>query len=667
MEQSFAWTKVHSKLTVDRLRRRTQLAGMPSDPIRPLTVALCQFAPRKGDTAANLVRLGELCAQASQLSPRPQVVQFPETSLSGYFVEGGVREVAVTAGALAYDLDDAYRTACARVGRDAVPIDVIVGFYERWRDTLHNSSAYITIGLDDGPPILRHVHRKNFLPTYGLFDEERFVERGTEIRAFEAPWGRAAMLVCEDAWHSLSGTIAALDGAQVVFVCSAAPARGVWPRGDGVPGPYSAARWERLIRDIAEEHGVYATCANLVGTEGGKRFFGTSLLVGPGGDVRARAPVWDESFVSVTIDLDDLVRARADSPLLSDLRVALPHVMEAMRRVQEGSPHVLQYDGADPEAADLARAAKGFVTGEYEVPDLLRDDARNTPPAERDIPVIRLSMRDHGGPPALEIDGALTERWLVGFLREEFERRGFTKAVVGLSGGVDSAVTAYLAARAFGADNVTAIRMPYRTSSPESLSHAGLVIDALGIRSRTVDISSAVDGYLAHEPDASDGRRGNVMARSRMIALFDQSAHFRALPLGTGNKTERLFGYFTWHADDSPPVNPIGDLFKTQVWQLARHLGVPALIVDKPATADLIVGQTDEADLGITYARADDILNALLHGFSPDAMQARGFTLKELALVRHRLNSTHWKRRPPATALVSQSAIGESYLRPVDY
>jgi len=640
---------------------------MPSDPIRPLTVALCQFAPRKGDTAANLVRLGELCAQASQLSPRPQVVQFPETSLSGYFVEGGVREVAVTAGALAYDLDDAFRTACARVGRDAVPMDVIVGFYERWRDTLHNSSAYITIGLDDGPPILRHVHRKNFLPTYGLFDEERFVERGTEIRAFEAPWGRAAILVCEDAWHSLSGTIAALDGAQVVFVCSAAPARGLWPRNDGVPGPYSASRWERLIRDIAEEHGVYATCANLVGTEGGKRFFGTSLLVGPGGDVRARAPVWDESFVSITIDLDDLVRARADSPLLSDLRVALPHVMDAMRRVQEGTPHVLRYDGADPEAADLARAAKGFVTGEYEVPDLLRDDVVNTPRAERDIPVIRLGMRDHGGPPALDIDAGLTEHWLVGFLREEFERRGFTKAVVGLSGGVDSAVTAYLAARAFGADNVTAIRMPYRTSSPESLSHAQLVIDALGIRSRTIDISAAVDGYLAHEPDASDGRRGNVMARSRMIALFDQSAHFRALPLGTGNKTERLFGYFTWHADDSPPVNPIGDLFKTQVWQLARHLGVPASIVDKPATADLIVGQTDEADLGITYSRADDILNALLHGFSPDAMQARGFTLKELALVRHRLNSTHWKRRPPATALVSQSAIGESYLRPVDY
>ena len=640
---------------------------MPSDPIRPLTIALCQFAPRKGDTAANLQRLGSLCSQAAQLDPRPQVVQFPETALSGYFVEGGVREVAVTAGALAYDLDDAYRMACAADGRSAVPVDVIVGFYERWRDTLHNSSAYITIGLDDGPPILRHVHRKNFLPTYGLFDEERFVERGTEIRAFEAPWGRAALLVCEDAWHSLSGTIAALDGAQVVFVCSAAPARGLWPRDDGIPGPYSAARWERLIRDIAEEHGVYATCTNLVGTEGGKRFFGTSLLVGPGGDVRGRAPVWDESFMSVTIDLDDLVRSRADSPLLSDLRVALPHVLDAMRRVQDGTPHLLQYDGAEPEAADLARGAKGFVTGEFEAIVQAEPEPLSLRRSGRDIPVIRLGMRDHGGPPPLELDEELTERWLVGFLREEFSRRGFTKAVVGLSGGVDSAVTAYLSARALGAENVIAIRMPYRTSSSDSLAHAQLVIDALGIPERTIDISPAVDGYLDNEPDADAGRRGNVMARTRMITLFDQSAAFRALPVGTGNKTERLFGYFTWHADDSPPVNPIGDLFKTQVWQLARYLGVPAVIVDKPATADLIVGQTDEADLGITYARADAILNALLHGFSPDALQARGMTSRELALVRQRLNSTHWKRRPPATALVSQSAIGESYLRPVDY
>lgn len=641
---------------------------MPGDPIRPLTLAICQFAPKKGDTAANLTRIGALCAQAATLDPRPQVVHFPETSLSGYFVEGAVREVACTAGALAYDLDDAYRVACAAASVRSVPIDVVVGFYERWRETLHNSAAYITIGLDDGPPILRHVHRKNYLPTYGLFDEERFVERGTDIRAFETPWGRAAILVCEDAWHSMSGTIAALDGAQVVFVSSAAPARGLWPRGDGIPGPYSAARWERLMRDIAEEHGLYASLSNLVGTEGGKRFFGSSLLVGPGGDVRGRAPVWDESFVSVTLDLDDLVRARADAPMLSDLRVALPHVLETVRRVQEGLVTPLQYDGAEPVAADLLASGRGFTTGEFAIPvealSLANSIVRTVPDA---LPVIRHAMREHGGPPPLAIDAALTETWLVGFLREEMTHRGFGRAVVGVSGGVDSAVTAFLAARALGKENVVGIRLPYRTSSAESLDHAQLVIDALGIESRTIDISGAVDGYLANEPEADAGRRGNVMARMRMIALFDLSARYRALPLGTGNKTERLFGYFTWHADDSPPVNPIGDLYKTQVWELARHLGVPSAIINKPATADLIVGQTDEADLGISYSRADDILNGLLHGFSDEAMRARGFQREELALVLHRLNGTHWKRRPASTALVSHSGIGESYLRPVDY
>lgn len=641
---------------------------MPGDPIRPLTIALCQFAPRKGDTDGNLARIGRLCAQAASLEPRPQVVHFPETALSGYFVEGGVREVAVTAGVLAYDLDEAYRAACMAAGLDTVPLDVVIGFYERWRDTLHNSAAYITIGLDDGPPVLRHVHRKNFLPTYGLFDEERFVERGTDIRAFETPWGRAALLVCEDAWHSVSGTLAALDGAQLVFVSSAAPARGSWPREDGVPGPYSAARWERLIRDIAEEHGVYASFVNLVGSEGGKRFFGTSHLVGPGGDVRGRAPVWDESFVSFTVDLDDIVRARADSPLLSDLRVALPHVLDNVRRVTEGVPAALAYDGPEPEAADLLRQARGFTTGEFPVPTEALQKANTIIRAlPEQLPVIRHGMRDHGGPPPLTIDAELTEEWLTGFLREEMARRGFGKAVVGISGGVDSAVTAALAVRALGASNVIGVRLPYRTSSGESLDHAQLVIEALGIESRTLDISPAVDGYLANEPDADGGRRGNVMARVRMIALFDLSARYRALPLGTGNKTERLFGYFTWHADDSPPVNPIGDLYKTQVWALARHLGVPSIVVTKAPTADLIVGQTDEGDLGISYPRADEILNGLLHGYSDEAMRARGFSTEELAIVSRRLNGTHWKRRPPATALISQSGIGESYLRPVDY
>jgi NAD+ synthetase len=680
-----------------------------------LTLAIAQFQPVKGAYAANVARLGRVLADCAALDPRPDAVLLPETATTGYFVEGGVRELAVTAGAAARDLDRGYRAACAERGVAARPLDVVVGFYEVWRDTLHNSAMYATLGAGDAAAV-HHVHRKHFLPTYGLFDEERFVERGLEVRAFDAPWGRAALLVCEDAWHSLPGTIAAIDGARVVFVLSAAPARGVWPRDDAVPGPASVARWERLVRSVAEEHGVYVAYANLVGSEGGKSFGGASSLIGPAGDVRVRAPVFDEAVLHVTLDLDDVRRARADSPLLNDLRVALPHLLESLDAARREAPARLDYDPAPADAAGPAShelvqadergaaAPDGMGTPDVgspgavdspTIPDPVADapaapptppptaaPGRGTPPrlegtAESRPPhdprnaggiaVVRAALADHGLPPALDIDAPMVERWLVEFIRDEFARRGFTRAVVGLSGGVDSAVTTYLAARALGAGNVTAVRMPYRTSSPESLAHAQLVVDALGIETRTVDISAAVDGYLAHEPDADGARRGNVMARTRMIVLFDLSARYRALPLGTGNKTERLFGYFTWHADDSPPVNPLGDLYKTQVWALARQLGVPDVIVGKPASADLVQGQTDEGDFGIRYARADLLLNWLLSGYAPEELVARGHDAAEVELVRKRLAGTHWKRRLPAVAMVSPTAIGEAYLRPVDY
>src|SRR4029077_14918110 len=176
-----------------------------------------------------------------------------------------------------------------------------------------------------------------------------------------------------------------------------------------------------------------------------------------------------------------------------------------------------------------------------------------------------------------------------------------------------------------------------------------------------------VDGYLQHEPDASATRRGNAMARQRMIVLFDQSAKYDGLPVGTGNKSERLLGYFTWHAGDSPPINPSGDLFKTQVWAMAKHLGIPKEIVEKPATADLIRGQTDEEDLGISYLRADLILNRILQGYRTKAHIASGFEPAEVELVTLRVNATHWKRPLPTTAMISTTAINEYYLRPVDY
>lgn len=282
------------------------------------------------------------------------------------------------------------------------------------------------------------------------------------------------------------------------------------------------------------------------------------------------------------------------------------------------------------------------------------------------LPVVE-APRDRADA-ALAIDAALCERWLSAFLRDELiERRGMTRAVLGLSGGIDSAVVAYLCARALGPQNVYAIRMPYRTSSADSLLDAQRVVDALGINVETIEITAPVDAYLAAAGEADPRRRGNVMARMRMLVLFDQSARRNALPIGTGNKTERLMGYFTWHADDTPPVNPIGDLYKTQVWALARHLGVPRQLIDKPPSADLEANQTDESDLGVSYLTADRILARVLAGYRDEQIVAAGFAAGDVGLVRRRVEGTHWKRHLPTTALVSGTAINEFYLRPVDY
>jgi NAD+ synthetase len=285
-----------------------------------------------------------------------------------------------------------------------------------------------------------------------------------------------------------------------------------------------------------------------------------------------------------------------------------------------------------------------------------------------ELPVVRHREPSPEDRTVLELNLPMVADWLVRFLRDEVTvRRPFESAVVGLSGGVDSSVTAFLCARAFGPANVLGIRMPYATSSPESLEHAQQVIDELGIDSATMEITKAVDALAEQEPDASPLRRGNLMARMRMIILFDQAAKRGALPVGTGNKTERLFGYFTWHGDDAPPVNPLGDLFKSQVWALAKHLDVPQAIVDKAPSADLVQGQTDEADLGISYESADLIMHYLLRGFLPERLVDWGFDADSVRVVERKINRTHWKRHLPTTAIISSTAIGEFYLRPTDY
>jgi NAD+ synthetase len=596
--------------------------------------AIVQFRPFKAQYARNIRRIGAVFAQAADMSEPPDILVFPEVATSGYFLEGGVRDVAVSARTLFSDLQIQHTES------QAPPLDVVVGFYEEYKNHYHNSAMYLSLGGDDAG--IRHVHRKIFLPTYGVFDERRFVQPGSGVKAFDTRWGRAGIVICEDAWHSLTATLAALDGARFVFVPSASPARGAVPakvvaQRDGEPSiPASLERWERLARTIAGEHGVYVLMAQLVGFEGGKGFPGASMIVGPDGELIARGPLFEESMVIAELCESELTRTRTDQPLLSDLRAEMSNLLKFSR---DGSTEEDFEDGDVRVTAGTSEASNIAVVGQHPEPD------------------------------PLAIDPELLERWLVAFLHEEITvRRNFEKGVVGLSGGVDSSVTAFLATRALGKDNVIGVRMPYASSSKESLDHAATVAEALGIPLETVDITAAVDGYAGAVSSCPDAvRLGNVMARVRMITLFDLSAANGALPLGTGNKTERLLGYFTWHADDSPPVNPLGDLFKTQVWALARHLGVPDEIVSKPATADLIVGQTDEDDLGISYERADLVLCHLLRGFTTEEIILKGFNTDEVAIVRKRLESTHWKRRLPTVAMVSQTAIGEYYLRPVDY
>lgn len=593
----------------------------------PLRVALVQFKPTKGDVARNAERIRDFVADSGDAD----LVVFPEASLSGYFLEGGVAEAALTVEQL---------TDALGPPADGAP-DVALGFYERWRRRLYNSVAYLE--PVDGVWVVRHVHRKIFLPTYGVFDEARFAEPGTEVRAFDTRFGRMGMLVCEDAWHAMTSTILAVGGAEVILVVSASPARDFAPSSGGRPD--NLERWDRLAPAIATEHGVFVAVSQLTGSEGGKLFPGGSIAVGPTGDVLARGPLFEESVTTAEFEATAIDRARDAQPLLSDLEQMLPH-LERSLLVASGQSAI---DDEDEDSGAIR---------EVEAPPVLagRGAPRTDDPALRD-------------PALMDLDLDLIERTLVEFIREEVRRlRGFERVVVGVSGGVDSAVSLALACRALGPENVYGFRLPYRTSSAESLEHGGLALEATGAHARTIDISVPIDAYVEeYEPEISPLRKGNLMARARAVVLFDQSASLRALPLGTGNKSERLLGYFTWHADDSPPINPIGDLFKTQVWALARHLGVPAEIIDKPATADLVKGVTDEDELGVSYHDADPILHWLIRGYRVDELVRMGFPEGPVDVVRRRLESTHWKRELPTVAVLSSSAIGEFYLRPVDF
>ncbi len=264
---------------------------------------------------------------------------------------------------------------------------------------------------------------------------------------------------------------------------------------------------------------------------------------------------------------------------------------------------------------------------------------------------------------ALEINTDLARKVLTEWLRTEIQRHGFRRAVVGLSGGVDSALSCTLAAEALGPENVLAVRMPYRTSAPESYDHAGLVIEATDVQEITVPITDMVDPLFERFPEADRVRRGNAMARARMIVLFDQSMAFEGLVVGTGNKTEILLGYTTLYGDSACALNPIGDLYKTQVRQLARAVGVPQVIIEKAPSADLWQGQTDEGELGFTYDEVDKLLYLLVDArYSPEGCVAAGFAPEFVERVIALVRRNQFKRVLPPIAKLSNRTVGYDFL-----
>ena len=258
----------------------------------------------------------------------------------------------------------------------------------------------------------------------------------------------------------------------------------------------------------------------------------------------------------------------------------------------------------------------------------------------------------------LELNAPLAEAVLTSFIRDAVETSGTQGVVVGLSGGVDSSLSAALAARALGPERVHGFLLPYRTSSPESERDARAVAEHLGIPHRVIDISPMVDAYFAIEPDAPAERRGNKMARERMTILFDQAKKLDALVLGTSNKTEILLGYSTVFGDNASSLNPLGDLYKCQIWQLSRHLGLPPEVIDKAPSADLWPGQTDEGELGFSYETADEVLYLLFDlGLRPEELAARGYEERVVRRIVSLEQRFRFKRRLMLIARLSGSAV----------
>lgn len=256
----------------------------------------------------------------------------------------------------------------------------------------------------------------------------------------------------------------------------------------------------------------------------------------------------------------------------------------------------------------------------------------------------------------------LVREILIGFIRNEVQKTGLMKVVVGLSGGVDSALSAMLAAEALGPRNVLAVLMPYKSSHPDSRAHAEMLVAMTAIDTVCVDITPQIDAYFDRFPDADARRRGNKMARERMTILYDHSARWNGLVLGTSNKTELLLGYGTLHGDMASAINPLGDLYKSQVWALAEAMGVPGVIVGKEPSADLWAGQTDEAELGFSYREVDQLLYLMVdERYTKPELVAAGFAERFVDEVAQRIMLSQFKRRLPVIAKVSQRTIDRDF------
>ncbi len=298
-----------------------------------MKLAIVQTKPRKGDVATNLAELGEIFVQLAAEERPYDAIVLPEAALTGYFLEGGVYELAFETEDLARRIAALWRAA---PGSERAPVDLTIGFFENAGGTYYNSALYLEIGPREHRIV--HVHRKMFLPTYGVFDEERFLSRGRHLAAFDTRFGRMAILICEDAWHAIMPTIAAIKGARVLIVPSASPGRGL-AHGDELE---SVMHWRNVLRSYAVEHGMFVIYAGLAGFEGGKGMTGSSALIDPFGESVARLPALGAAVLRAEIDFSEIEIARARLPLLGDLDSVLPDLLfddellpDAMRRVGE--------------------------------------------------------------------------------------------------------------------------------------------------------------------------------------------------------------------------------------------------------------------------------------------------------------------------------------------